>query len=77
MKKSFLQFLSIALSAALIFLILSYSAAFAEEEEFEAAATLPPVDYAHLRVANPTPLTGHFFTSMWGSSTSDIWMFRS
>ena len=30
------------------------------------------VDYQHLRVANPTPLTGHFFTSMWGASTSDL-----
>ena len=25
-----------------------------------------------LNVANPTPLTGHFFTSMWGASTSDL-----
>lgn len=30
------------------------------------------VDYTHLRVANPTPMTGHFFTSMWGASTSDL-----
>ncbi len=30
------------------------------------------VDLTHLRVANPTPLTGHFFTSMWGASTSDL-----
>jgi len=29
-------------------------------------------DMQRLHVANPTPLTGHFFTSMWGSSTSDL-----
>ena len=34
--------------------------------------TVHPVDYQHLRVANPTPLTGHFFTTMWGASTSDL-----
>ena len=36
------------------------------------AEGIAPVDYTHLRVGNPTPLTGHFFTSMWGSSTSDL-----
>ena len=38
---------------------------FAEADSF-------PVDYTHLKVANPTPLTGHFFTSLWGASTSDL-----
>lgn len=29
-------------------------------------------DWDTLNVGNPTPLTGRFFTSMWGSSTSDL-----
>ncbi|MBR0391847.1 MAG: hypothetical protein IJK38_05960 [Oscillospiraceae bacterium] len=43
-----------------------------EEETLQSEKDYPPVDYQHLRVANPTPLTGHFFTSMWGASTSDL-----
>ena len=45
-----------------------------QEEEGETTEETPEfiVDYQHLRVANPTPLTGHFFTSMWGASTSDL-----
>ena len=27
---------------------------------------------AKLTAANPTPLTGHFFTSLWGATTSDL-----
>ncbi len=27
---------------------------------------------ARLAAANPTPLTGHFFTSLWGATTSDL-----
>ena len=28
--------------------------------------------HARLKVGNPTPLTGKFFTSMWGGTTSDL-----
>lgn len=46
-------------------------AAGAEQPE-TTAETAGTVDYQHLKVANPTPLTGHFFTTLWGASTSDL-----
>ena len=32
----------------------------------------PDRDYGELRVGNPTPMDGKFFTGMWGNATSDI-----
>ena len=29
-------------------------------------------DYNNLLVGNPTPMSGQFFTALWGSNTSDI-----
>ena len=44
----------------------------AEEASDPSAPAENQVDLNRLDVANPTPLTGHFFTSMWGASTSDL-----
>lgn len=38
----------------------------------EAAPQQPVYDYDELKVAVTTPLTGNFFTSMWGNGSSDI-----
>ena len=49
--------------------------AWAEEAEENAAAVeseLITYDYEELKVAVTTPLTGNFFTSMWGNGSSDI-----
>ena len=49
--------------------------AWAEEAEENAAAAeseLITYDYEELKVAVTTPLTGNFFTSMWGNGSSDI-----
>ncbi len=56
-----------SLLAALVLLTGSGLCSFAGGEE--AADAFDP---KLLQVSNPTPLTGHFFTSMWGASTSDL-----
>ena len=60
MRKRILAFL-LACSMALLL-----SAAFAEQAD--------PDEESHsfLRVGNPTPTTGKFFTTMWGGTTSDL-----
>ena len=50
--------------ACLLALLLLWSAAAAEGNNEEAAA-------GQLKVGNPTPMRGEFFTSLWGNSTSD------
>ena len=44
----------------------------AEQTEAGAQEDSFLVDYTHLKAANATPLTGRFFTSLWGASTSDL-----
>ena len=55
-----------------VIMILQIFGAVGEEAETETVETEFAVDYQHLRVASPTPLTGHFFTSLWGASSSDL-----
>ena len=57
----------LSLTAALVLLLTALPVS-AEET----AAQTFQVDYSHLKVASPTPLTGHFFTSLWGASTADL-----
>ena len=49
-------------------MVLLLSAAFAEQADPD------PDEEGHsfLRVGNPTPTTGKFFTTMWGGTTSDL-----
>ncbi len=53
----------IAVMLALL-MVFSLTAAFAEEE--------PAVSLDHLKVGNPTPMRGDFFTGMWGNASSDM-----
>ena len=41
-------------------------------ENAEAQEYLVSYDYNELTIGNPTQMNGQFFTSMWGSHTSDI-----
>ena len=42
-------------------------------DEEEAALEVPPeIIYTDLTVGNPTRMHGHFFTGLWGNSTSDV-----
>lgn len=58
------------LSALLLALLLLAAQAGALAEE--AAADEEPTVYQNLRVGNPTPMRGEFFTELWGNATSDI-----
>ena len=58
-------------------LLLGSLPAFAETAETAEPAEgsgnpYPDRDYEELKVANPTPMDGKFFTTMWGNSTTDI-----
>ena len=55
------------LIALILALLLVCAAAMAEE----GAGEQEP-DFEKLRVGNPTPMRGEFFTSFWGNSTSDL-----
>ena len=69
MKKTLTGILACILALMMVF------GAWAEEAEENAAAELteqPAVDYEELRVTVTTPLTGNFFTSMWGNGSSDL-----
>ena len=56
------------MSALLLALLLLLAQALAEG----AAADESPAGYQNLRVGNPTPMRGEFFTELWGNATSDI-----
>ena len=56
------------MSALLLTLLLLLAQALAEG----AAADESPAGYQNLRVGNPTPMRGEFFTELWGNATSDI-----
>ena len=43
-----------------------------EDEEEEEEIPWIEYDYDELRVGNPTPMDGKFFTGMWGNATTDI-----
>ena len=68
-----------------ILVLTSVSAVWAEDAGNENAAETAPVeeaaaqeawpivyDYGELTVAETTPLTGNFFTNLWGNATSDV-----
>ena len=64
---------------ASVMLMAFLPAVFAEEttevsETVEQAETKAPIqyDYDELTVAVTTPLTGYFFTNMWGNNSSDL-----
>ena len=58
-----------------VLMLTTVTAAWAEAAEEEITAEEAPqitYDYDELKVAVATPMTGNFFTSMWGNVTSDI-----
>ena len=58
-----------------ILMLTTVSAAWAEAAEEEIPAEEAPqitYDYDELKVAVTTPMTGNFFTSMWGNGSSDL-----
>ena len=60
------------ISAMLLAVILLMSAiVYTAAEETEEAAVMPEYDLEQLDVAVITPMTGKFFTSLWGNNTSD------
>ncbi len=62
---------ALAVLTAMMLLIGCIPAAVAEGETTEATEA-PIYDYEELTVAVTTPMTGNFFTSLWGNGSSDI-----
>ena len=58
--------------AALLAGILAFSCMIALADETVPETAIPEYDYDELTVAVTTPLTGSFFTSLWGNGMSDM-----